>query len=153
MSALFADQWLWLIFVTIGLVLVIVEVLGGVDTGFDLASIGVAFVVGGAIGQFFDTWSASVVAFSAASIAYMVLGRRYIKRWRQVRETKTNIDAMMGRMGLVVKPIGKFQRGRIKIDGVLWRASADDDIEEGVEVTIDGVHGSTLIVSKQGGEP
>ena len=60
---------------------------------------------------------------------------------------------MMGRMGLVVKPIGKFQRGRIKVDGVLWRASADEDIEEGVEVTIDGVYGSTLIVSKQGGEP
>ena len=153
MSALFADQWLWLIFVTVGLVLVIAEVLGGVDTGFDLASIGIAFVIGGAIGQFFDAWSASVVAFSVAAIAYVSLGRRYIKRWRQVRETKTNIDAMMGRMGLVVKPIGKFQRGRIKVDGVLWRASADEDIEEGTEVVIDSVHGSTLSVSKQGGEP
>ena len=70
----------------------------------------------------------------------------------QVRGTKSGVDRLIGRTALVVKPIGKFERGRVKIDAVIWRASADEDIEEGVEVTIDGVYGSTLIVSKQGGE-
>ena len=151
MTALFANEWMWLIFVIVGLVLVIAEVLGGVDTGFDLASIGVAFVVGGLIGTAFSTWPATVVAFSVVSIAYIAIGRRYIKNWAQTRETKTNVDTLMGRTGLVVKPIGKYERGRIKIDGMVWRASADEDIDEGTEVTITAVHGSTLIVGRQGG--
>ena len=39
-----------------------------------------------------------------------------------------------------------------KVDGVVWRASAGEDIEEGVEVSIEKVHSSILLVSKQGGE-
>ena len=147
----FADQWLWLIFVVVGLSMVIAEVLGGIDTGFDLASIGMAFVLGGVVGLAFGGWPAPVVAFSVVSVAYIAIGRRYIKRWVQTRETKTNVDTLMGRTGLVVKAIGQYERGRIKIDGMVWRASADEDIDEGTEVTITAVHGSTLIVGRQGG--
>ena len=153
MSALFADEWLWLIFIGVGFLLVIAELVGGIDTGFDLVSIGLAFVVGGLIGWPFGSWPVPVASVTVVSIAYIAFGRRNIKLWVQVRGTKSGVDRLIGRTALVVKPISKYERGRVKIDAIVWRASADEGIEEGVEVTIDGVHGSTLIVSKQGGEP
>ena len=153
MSALFADEWLWVIFIGIGFLLVIAELVGGIATGFDLVSIGLAFVVGGLIGWPFGSWPAPVASVSVVSIAYIAFGRRNIRRWVQIRGTKSGVDRLIGRTALVVKPISKYERGRVKIDAIAWRASADEDIEVGVEVTIDGVYGSTLIVSKQGGEP
>lgn len=152
MSALFADQWLWLIFVGVGFLLVIAELVGGIDTGFDLVSIGLAFVLGGLIGWPFGSWPAPMISVTVVSIAYIAFGRRNIKRWVQVRGTKSGVDRLIGRTALVVKPISKYERGRVKIDAVVWRASADEEIEEGIEVAIDGVHGSTLIVSRQGGD-
>lgn len=152
MSALFADQWLWLIFIGVGFLLIIAELFVGIDAEFELIVIGAAFILGGLVGLLFGPWQASVISFSVVSLLYWAVGRKYMKRWIWTREMKTNVDALMGRTALVVKPIGKYDRGRVKIDAVVWRASADDDIKEGVEVTVDGVHGSTLIVSKQGGE-
>lgn len=152
MSALLADQWLWLIFVGVGFLLVIAELVGGIDTGFDLVSIGLAFVLGGLIGWPFGSWPAPMISVTVVSIAYIALGRRNIRRWVQVRGTKSGVDRLIGRTALVVKPISKYERGRVKIDAILWRASADEDIEEGIEVAIDGVRGSTLIVSRQGGD-
>jgi len=151
MSELFADQWLWLIFVGVGCLLIIGELLAGIDTGFDFVFVGLAFVLAGVIGLIVGPWEASVIALSVAAVGYFLAGRRYVKRWVQTRETKTNVDAIIGRTALVVKPIGKFERGRVKIDGVLWRAGANEDIEEGAEVAINGVRGSTLLVSRQGG--
>jgi membrane protein implicated in regulation of membrane protease activity len=151
MTAVFADEWLWVIFVGFGFLLIIAELFGGVDAEFDLVVIGGAFILGGLIGLFFGPWLVSVVSFSVVSVLYFVFGRRYMKRWTRTRETKTNVDALMGRTAIVVKPIAKWERGRVKIDGVTWRASAEGEIAEGVEVAINGVKGSTLLVSIQGG--
>ena len=151
MTAVFANEWLWLIFVGIGCLLIIGELLAGIDTGFDFVFVGLAFVLAGVIGLIVGPWEVSVIALSVAAVGYFLAGRRYIKRWAWTRGTKTNVDAIIGRPALVVKPIGKFDRGRVMIDGVLWRAGANEDIEEGAEVTIEGVRGSTLIVSRQGG--
>ncbi len=152
MSALLADQWLWLIFIGLGFLLMIAEMVGGIDTGFDLVSLGLAFVLGGLVGWPFGSWPAPVVSVSVVSITYIALGRGYLKRWMQVRETKSGVDRLIGRTAIVVKPIARYERGRVKIDAVVWRASADEEIEEGIEVVIDGVRGSTLLVSRQGGD-
>lgn len=152
MTALFADQWLWLIFICVGLLLALAELLGGIDTGLELVAVGSAFALGGLIGWAFDSWPATVVAFGVLCIAYVAVGRRYLKRWAQVRETKTNVDALIGRTGLVVKGISKYERGRVQVNGRLWRASAEEDVEAGAEVTITAIRGSTLIVYVNGGD-
>ena len=46
-EVLFFDSWAWLIFIAAGLVLIILELLVGIDTGLDLVFIGTAFVLGG----------------------------------------------------------------------------------------------------------
>jgi len=142
------DLWLWLGFVIVGLLLVLLELIVGVETGFDLVFIGSALVLGGLISWPFSSWVVSLIITSLICLAYVVLGRRYVHRWTAVKGEKTNIDAIIGREGIVLKKIARNFDGQIKIGTERWRARAEEDIKEGDEIVVTGVSGSTLIVEK-----
>jgi len=144
----FADQWLWLIFIAIGLLLATLELLGGVVTELDMVFVGSAFGLGGLIGWPFGSWPPVVVATGIICLAYVAVGRRYVKRWVQVRETKTNVDAIVGSQGIVLASISRSEPGRVRIGGHEWRATADEDIEEGAEVVVTAVRGVTVVVNR-----
>ena len=50
---------------------------------------------------------------------------------------------------LVVKDITKFDKGEVKVKGIIWAAQTSDgsEIPSGTECVIDKVQGVTLIVS------
>ncbi len=149
----FADLWLWLIFIGVGLVLAALELIAGVETGFDLVVIGSVFIIGGLVTLPFHSWMPTVIVTSVLCVAYVAVGRRYIHRWTATEEEKTNIDAIVGRKGIVQRDIAKYVVGRVKIDNQSWRARAAGNIEEGDEVVVTGVSGATLIVNKtEGGD-
>lgn len=148
----FLDAWVWLVFVIIGLVLVLLELVIGVETtGFDLVFLGSAFVLGG-----LATWPAhsfvvTTVVVIVICVAYMAIGRRYVHRWVAVRKSKTNVDAIVGRTGVVVRSISRNVDGRVKVGSEDWRARATEDIEEGAGIVVTDVTGATLIVEKTEG--
>ncbi|GAG09455.1 unnamed protein product [marine sediment metagenome] len=118
----FPDLWLWLIFVIVGLFFVLLELIIGVETGLDLVFIGSAFIIGGLATWPFHSWVWAVIITSIICVAYVVLGRRYVHRWTMVRKAKTNIDAIIGRQGIVVKSIAKNVDGLVKVGYEQWRA-------------------------------
>ncbi|UCB43001.1 MAG: NfeD family protein [Dehalococcoidales bacterium] len=150
----FVDEWLGLIFVGVGLLLALLELLGGVETELDLVAVGSAFIIGGLAGWLFEWWLIAVLVTSLLCIAYVAVGRRYIKRWVQPTEAKTNVDALIGREGVVIKGIAKNNPGRIRVGNEEWLGSAEEDFDEGAEVVVTAVRGATLIVTKaNGGDP
>ena len=70
----FADQWLWLIFVAIGLFFVILELVIGIETGLDLVFIGSVLVIGGLVTCPFDSWLLTATVTIVICIAYIVVG-------------------------------------------------------------------------------
>jgi membrane protein implicated in regulation of membrane protease activity len=147
----FADLWLWLIFVIIGLVLVLVELLGGAYTGFDLVFVGSALMVGGLAGRLSQSWEVAVIVTCACSVAYIAIGRRYVHRRLAVKKELTNIDAILGKQGVVIKNIAKHNDGLVKIDNERWRARAEESIKKGEQIVVTDVSGVTLIVTKDEG--
>jgi membrane protein implicated in regulation of membrane protease activity len=83
-------------------------------------------------------------------VAYIVVGRKWVRRRLHTRETASNTDALVGQRGLVMESVGRHAAGQVKIDGQLWRAvpaaGAGDTIEAGREVTVTGVNGVTVEV-------
>ena len=149
----FSDLWLWLIFVAVGLFFVLLELILGVETGLDLVFIGSIFIIGGLVTWPFSSWVLTVIVTSIVCVAYVVLGRRYVHRWTLVRKAKTNIDAIIGRQGIVVNSIASNVHGLVKVGYEQWRARAEEDIKEGDEIVVTGVSGVTLIVEKiKGGD-
>ncbi len=148
----FADQWLWLIFIGVGAALVALEFLVGIETGFELVSIGTTFVLGGLVAWPLDSWLVAVIVTAVLCLVYLTVARKYIRQWVQVRTTPTNVDAVIGRSGVVIKDIYRNTPGRVRIGTEEWRASAEEEIGEGAEIAVKGVRGTTLIVIKKGGE-
>ena len=99
----------------------------------------------------FHSWILTVIVTGVICIAYVALGRRYVHRWTMASKSKTNVDAIIGRQGIVLQSIVKNLDGRVKVGNEQWRARAEEDIKEGDEVVVTGVSGATLIVEKTEG--
>ena len=148
MDLIFSNEWFWLVIVVIGLMLVLLELVVGIETGLDLVFIGSAFVVGGLTTWPFNSWVLTLVVTSIVCIGYVVIGRRYIHHRTAVRKYRTNVDAIIGRVGVVLKPISRNVDGIVKIDNEEWKARADVDINPGEDITVLEIKGVTLIVEK-----
>ena len=147
----FSDLWLWLIFAAVGLLMVLLELLVGVETGFDLVFLGSSFILGGLATWPFNSWVLTVIVTSIICVAYVALGRRYVHRWKASGISKTNIDAIIGRKGVVIKDITTVNDGLVKVGNEQWRARAEEEFKEGDEIVVTGVSGVTLIVEKTKG--
>ena len=147
----FADEWLWVIFVAAGLMLAILELLVGVDTGLDMVIIGSAFIIGGLVTLPAESWIVTVVVVSVIAAAYVLFGRKYVHRRMLVRGEKTNIDTIVGKTGNVLRAINENDDGLVKVGYEEWRARSKESIGEGVEVVVMGIEGVTLIVNKKDG--
>jgi membrane protein implicated in regulation of membrane protease activity len=144
----FYDSWAWLIFVGVGLVLIILELLIGVDTGLDLVFIGTAFVLGGLITLAFKSWVWTAITSGVICVLYVVIGRRYVHRRIAVNTSKTNIDTIIGKTGIVEQDIEPDKGGVVRVGYEKWRARAGVSIKAGEEITVIGVNGVTLNVEK-----
>ena len=142
---------IWLVFVVIGLLMILLELIVGVDTGLDLVFLGSAFILGGLMTWPLNSWILTLIVTSAICMAYVVLGRRYVHRWTVARKSKTNIDAIVGRTGIVLQSIARNVGGRVKVGNEDWKARAAEDIEKDEEIVVTGVSGVTLVVEKPKG--
>lgn len=141
----------WILIIA-GVVAIVGEVILGAITGFDLALLGLALAVGGTIGLLFD--SAKVGLFSAGAFAFLYLAflRRRIRSRLTGPNRATNIDAIIGKRGLVTEPIAPHGAGMIRVGDELWRAMLVDGadsaaaIPPGATVVVDSVEGVTLKV-------
>jgi len=145
----FYDQWTWAIFIAIGLVMVLMEVIIGVDTAFDLVIIGSILIIAGAVTIPFHNWWLTLVIAIVLSIIYLSLLRGYVRRRMRFGGLKSNIDAYIGQAAVVLKDISTTEVGRVRVGAEEWRARADEPINAGEEVIIESVKGITLTVKKK----
>jgi inner membrane protein len=147
----FSNDWIWLIFIILGMVMVLMELIVGVDTGLDLVFLGSAFILGGLITWPIHSWVITLIVTCVICVAYVALGRRYIHRWTAVKKAKTNVDAIIGQKGIVIQNITPSADGRVKVRNEEWKARANRDVYQGEEVIVTAVNGVTLSVEKTEG--
>jgi membrane protein implicated in regulation of membrane protease activity len=153
-NVLFFDSWTWLIFVGVGLFLMILELILGIDTGLDMVFIGTALVLGGLVTLALRSWVWTAVVSGVICLAYVFAGRRYIHRRTAVAASKTNIDVIIGKSGVVQQEIKRDADGLVRVGNEQWRARSDEDIKAGEEIIVTGITGVTLSVRKtEGGKP
>ena len=140
-----------LIFIGIGLAMILLELVMGAFTGFDLVFLGSAFIIGGLVAWPFHSWILALVLTMIICLAYIALGRRYVHRWSAVKKEITNIDGIIGLKGVVLQPISLSSTGLVKVGNEEWRARAETAIEPGSMIKVIGISGVTLSVEKYKG--
>ena len=147
----FPDSWMWLIFISIGLLMILLELIVGVGTGLDLVFLGSALIIGGLVTWPFHSWVLTLIITLAICVAYLVLGRRYVHRWTATRKEITNIDAIIGKKGIVLQSLTPGVNGLVKVGNEEWRARAEESIEKGEVIVVTAINGVTLNVEKDKG--
>ena len=97
-----------------------------------------------------DSYLVQAAVFAGISIILIPLTRPLARKITKPSPQLTNVDAMVGRPGLVVKKIDPAKDiGQVRVDGQVWQAVAEEVLEEGTGIKVDKVIGARVYVSKK----
>jgi membrane protein implicated in regulation of membrane protease activity len=143
-------NWVNWLLVILGIICVIVELALGALTGFDLALVGGSLTVGGAIGLLSGSARIGLLSGGVLAFIYLAIFRSWLRARLTVQTKSTNIDAVVGKTGVVTKRIAVRDPGMVKVGSEIWRAElagADDPAKDaGATVKVESVEGVTLKV-------
>lgn len=143
-------NWVNWLLVIGGAVCVIVELVMGAFTGFDLALVGVSLATGGGLGFVFGSEKVGLLSAGGLALVYFIFLRGWMRRKLTVKDHASNVDAVVGRTGVVTARIAPHEPGQVKVGDEVWRAElaqADGAAHNlGEKVTVESVEGVTLKV-------
>ncbi len=131
-----------------GIIAIAIELLLGVATGFDLFLIGGIAIIAGVVGLLVNSFPLALLLIGVLSLAYVLFGRQFIRSKVTIQTKATNVDALIGKNGVVVKKITEKTPGQVKLEGETWRAESDSTIDENETVRVKSVSGVTISVGK-----
>lgn len=116
----------------------------------------ICFVVGSVAAGIFSYFSPDqyywqIGIFLLVSISLIPPTRTLAKRLNKASTQKSNVDALIGKTGKVIKAIDLDDGGKVQIGGEIWIAGADKLIEEGKRIKVVSVSGARLHVEQAEG--
>ncbi len=96
-------------------------------------------------------WWGELIIFLGVSLLSFLIIRPLVNKKLQRIKTKTNVDTIIGKRGVVTKKITTLEKGEVKINDVIWNAikrDGDKDIEEGDIIEVISIQGNKLLVEK-----
>ena len=91
-----------------------------------------------------------IAGFAVVSGVLLLLLRPITKRYFTPKLAKTNLDAIIGKEGLVTKDINNTtSEGQVKLSGMEWtaRSTSGEQIPQGTQIKVDKIEGVKVYVS------
>ena len=110
------------------------------------------FGVGALIAMIVSFFTSNIIiqtsVFVISSAILLLATKPFVKKFVDVKPTKTNAFSIIGKKALVTKEINSHSVGQIKINGEVWSAESqnEDTIPVGSEVDILEISGVKAIV-------
>jgi membrane protein implicated in regulation of membrane protease activity len=142
----------WQIWTLIGVLLLVAEMFA---PGFWLACVAIGCFVAGLVGLAPVGLTGQVIAFAVSTLTSLVAIRPFLRRHFRLEPgtgVRTNVDALLGKIGTVTERIDVAARsGRVIVEGENWRGASVDQavLEPGTRVMVVQVDGTTLMVERE----
>ena len=93
---------------------------------------------------------AQCVLFALVALLLLFFTRPLALKFLHTKREKTNADSLIGKKALVLQNITEWEKGQVKINGIVWTAASVEGavIPAGDECVIEKIEGVTLIVKK-----
>ncbi len=91
-----------------------------------------------------------ITLFILVSAVLLALLWPIVQKYMKPKLTATNVDALVGTLGIVVSPIDNVDAvGQVKLNGMEWsaRSTTGEPIPQGVKVRVDRVQGVKVFVT------
>lgn len=89
-----------------------------------------------------------IAVFVIVSFISLVCTKSIVKKLRTKEIIPTNLDRVIGKIGVVTEEITKLEPGEVKVDGKRWSATSRKKINVGSKVEILSIDGVKLSVSE-----
>ena len=86
--------------------------------------------------------------FVFSSILFFFLLKPFSKRILRRNVERTNLDRVIGQIGIVTEEITKIEPGEVKVDGKKWSAISSKKVKVGSKVEILSIEGVKLLVKE-----
>ena len=86
--------------------------------------------------------------FVLLGVILLITTRPYLVKKLHVKESKTNLDRVIGMTGIVTEKISSLNPGEVKVDGKRWTAISDSDIKAGSKVEVLSIIGVKIKVKE-----
>lgn len=95
-----------------------------------------------------ESTAVQIAIFVISSALCLILTQPIVKKITKGKITRTNLDRVIGKIGIVTETITKLEPGEVKVDGKRWSALSDKKIEVGRNVEILSIDGVKLHVKE-----
>ncbi|MGE5397198.1 MAG: NfeD family protein [Chitinophagales bacterium] len=89
---------------------------------------------------------AQILVFAVITVFFIVFTRPLVMKFFKTKEVRSNVDSLVGAIGLVTQEITPFQTGQVKLNGEVWTASANQEIPENSRVVVRAIEGVKILV-------
>lgn len=86
--------------------------------------------------------------FTITSIISLMFTKKLVKRFAKKDIVPTNLDRVIGKIGIVTEEITRLEPGEVKIDGKRWTAISSKKITKNSKVEILSIDGVKLNVKE-----
>ena len=140
----------WQIWMIVGVLMFIGEIF---TPGFLLACLGLGCFAAGVAALLGAGITVQAISFIVVSLIIFFGVRPFFLRhfYRAATGVKTNVDALVGKTGIVTQTIDPLtSSGRVNVGGEDWRGMTEGDakIEAGTRISVVKVDGTKLIVKE-----
>ncbi len=110
-----------------------------------IAAIIVAFLV-----QFglLPTLETQLLVFAIFTLVFIVLTRPLVMKFIKSNDTVSNVKALIGQHGMTLTSVSPLHYGQVKVNGEIWTAVSEEDIDDDTRIEVTGIDGVKLRVKK-----
>lgn len=139
---------MFLAWLVIGIVLLVIELM---TTYFLVIFFSIGAFSAAIIALLTDSIAIQMISFCIVSCIGTIVGRDILLKYFNVNKVikPSNVDAMIGKHGTVIKIVTTDEYGLVRVDGEVWSAKSYDGVilYEGKNIIVKGVDGVKLLVS------
>lgn len=145
-------EFTWLLWFALAVIFAVIEMIA---VGFFMIWFGVGALAAMLVSLVTTNLAIQFLVFTAVSVILLFMTRRFTSKVTEGTIYPTNIDAIIGKIGIVTEDIPALDNpGIVKISGEMWSAVSADSkpIEKGIQVQVLQVKGVRLVVQKVNSE-
>ncbi|AKL97477.1 NfeD family protein [Endomicrobium proavitum] len=137
----------WIFWIVLAVVLATLEIITPSVFFFMCLAIGALFA---AVATFFDVsnWFEFGIFITVSIVSIYTIRPLFKKLMSKSETVNSNVDALIGAQAVVTEKISLQKAGFVKVNGEIWLAESDGEIESGETVKIKSVSGTKVFVKK-----
>lgn len=89
-----------------------------------------------------------ILVFAVVSVIVLLIMKPFVKSVRSRKIEPTNLDRIVGKIGVVTDLVKPLENGEIKVDGKKWTAVSKKELAVGTRVKILKIDGVKAIVEE-----